>query len=663
VTAVSVTEVRNALRCPRLFTLGRRLGQSVVFPVSASSLGAVFHRIAERFSTSLANPPPAALELELSVGAERVSEVLSSWLARYLVAEIESTPALASMPAEVDDLAESLREPARYLSRRLPSAGPLLPALGRLLRGAEVGVEQVVETQAGPVRLSGRVDAIFAPSDERWEIVEYKLTDEQNSELDRAQVALYRHMLRDAGHASASAVILRFNPVLSETRVEPKEADALVGDRLLPLVQSMAEWAQHPELAPATKRRDLCPACPVRGACTDLHRDALPPRDEPPAGAPRPRPDPKGNVHVPEARVQSSSNPPQAFDEQGEREATELKALIVSILHQQGVNAVVRRPPMVGSRLIQIEVSVQRGRIATVDRAAEDVLHVLASQHDVQATYDHRGPLRAFVVSRKHPRTVQLSPLLESKRAWLAERPGRFVVGETVSGEVLTGDLSDSLSCHVLIGGMAGSGKSSLLKAIVYGMAECHPPSAVTFNLVDPKRVTFGSRTQASLGAHLAHRISYEVEEALSILEELVEEMEERYQRFEATNVEDLGSYNAAVSAGDSLPRRIVVIDEFQDLLSVKDSREAFLSVVQRLGAKARAAGIHLILATQRPDAKTVPGLIKSNMSGKIALRVQSHVDSKIVLDQTGAETLLGKGDLLANLGEGIVRAQAPWVE
>lgn len=105
------------------------------------------------------------------------------------------------------------------------------------------------------------------------------------------------------------------------------------------------------------------------------------------------------------------------------------------------------------------------------------------------------------------------------------------------------------------------------------------------------------------------------------------------------------------------------MIDEFQDLLSVKQSRDAFLSVVQRLGAKARAAGIHLILATQRPDSKTVPGLIKSNMSGKIALRVRSHVDSKIVLDQTGAERLLGKGDLIANLGEAPVRAQAPWVE
>jgi len=134
--------------------------------------------------------------------------------------------------------------------------------------------------------------------------------------------------------------------------------------------------------------------------------------------------------------------------------------------------------------------------------------------------------------------------------------------------------------------------------------------------------------------------------------------MEARYRRFEARGAEDIDDYNE--SADEPLPRRVVVVDEFQDLLADKAIRGAFLDGVKRLGAKARAAGIHLVLATQRPDRNTVPGEIKANLGGKIALRVQAMVNSRIILDQGGAEKLLGKGDLLADLGHGIVRAQAP---
>jgi S-DNA-T family DNA segregation ATPase FtsK/SpoIIIE len=102
------------------------------------------------------------------------------------------------------------------------------------------------------------------------------------------------------------------------------------------------------------------------------------------------------------------------------------------------------------------------------------------------------------------------------------------------------------------------------------------------------------------------------------------------------------------------------VIDEFQDLFTDKASSQAFFAGVRRLGAKARAAGVHLILATQRPDRETVPPIIKSNLGGKIALKVSSQTNSRIVLDENGAERLLGKGDLLASLGRGVVRAQAP---
>jgi S-DNA-T family DNA segregation ATPase FtsK/SpoIIIE len=136
--------------------------------------------------------------------------------------------------------------------------------------------------------------------------------------------------------------------------------------------------------------------------------------------------------------------------------------------------------------------------------------------------------------------------------------------------------------------------------------------------------------------------------------------MEERYKLFEAAQVMDIEEYNEQARQSERLNRRVLVIDEFQDLFTDKASSQAFFAGVRRLGAKARAAGVHLILATQRPDRETVPPIIKSNLGGKIALQVASQTNSRIILDQGGAERLLGKGDLLASLGRGVVRAQAP---
>jgi S-DNA-T family DNA segregation ATPase FtsK/SpoIIIE len=178
--------------------------------------------------------------------------------------------------------------------------------------------------------------------------------------------------------------------------------------------------------------------------------------------------------------------------------------------------------------------------------------------------------------------------------------------------------------------------------------------------LIDPKRVTFNvpSFKSAAL-AHLEGPIVYDADEAIPIVERLIETMEERYTLFERAQVGDIDEYN---EASEPLERKVVVIDEFQDLASDKASSKSFFEGIRRLGAKARAAGLHVILATQRPDRDVVPPIIKTNLGGKIALRVATQTNSRIILDEGGAERLLGKGDLLANLGHGVVRAQAALV-
>lgn len=657
-TDVSVTEVRNALRCPRVFALGRQLGQRVMFPMSASSLGSVFHRLADVFARGVEKPPARMAALGSSATATQVEGALRAWLLGLLVTELESADAYSSMPNEVDDLAEALRQFAAYLTAEVMRAKRRpADALTELVKATELEAEAVVSTAAGSVRVVGRIDALYAPSGRSHEVVEYKLTDESNAELDEAQVALYRLMLRMQHRIDAVPVVLRFNPALSATRLDAGRADALAEERLLPLIGRMATWIEDPSRAPAPRRRDLCPVCPMRGACADAYRDALPARDEPPSGALRPRPDPSGAVRAPElSLVEPSPEPDEDLD--GQREGAEVRDAIAAILDKLGVSATLGRTPEVGARLIGVEVTLLRGRVGSLDRAAQDVVHRLRAERHVDAQYEHSGGLRKFVVPRRNPRTVRLDRLLARSTSWLAERPGRFVLGEGTDNSPVRGDFSDPSCCHLLVGGMAGSGKSVLLRSLIASLVHAQAPSAITFTLIDPKRVSFGPLA-VSMAAHLTQPISFEAADAVRVLAELVAEMEERYQRLLAAKVQDLGEYNEVVPASEQLPRRIVVIDEFADLVIDKESKDDFLRAIQRLGAKARAAGIHLVLATQRPDRQVVPGIIKANMAGKVALRVQSGVDSRIVLDAPGAERLLGKGDMLANVGDGLVRAQA----
>jgi S-DNA-T family DNA segregation ATPase FtsK/SpoIIIE len=654
--AFSVTEIRNALRCPRIFALGRANGSAVAFPVGSSCLGAAFHRIVERFSKTVAAPPPDFANLGKGAALDDVDAKLRLWLLGFLEDELEEEPAYSTMPGEIDDLAQAIRELARHLAARLrPFDDKPSRALERLLKDAERPLEAVVDG----VLVRGTLDALYAAPDGSLDVVEYKLTDEANDALDRAQVALYAHMHETMERKTAKPVILRFMPMLRETTVGEAEASDMMARVVRPLLGKMQEWAKTPGSAPATERRDLCAACPMAGPCAATYPERVAPRDDPPACASRPRPDNRGSV-APAAPIPVTDAAPT--DDDGRREAESLRDRIVSELTKQGVMTVCPRPPTVGPTLYEIEVTRPRGSVKQLDQAANDVRHRLGSD-GIDVEYDARGGRRVFVVKRSMPRKVLLGPLLSELRPFLAEKPGRFIVGQRPTGEILTGDLSDASTPHLLVGGQSGSGKSFLLRALIASLVHYHAPSAIRFVLIDPKRVTFNQPAfRSAVSAHLDVPIVYDAEEAIPILERLIETMEERYELFEKTQVIDIDEYNDDARPSERLERKIVVIDEFQDLAADKASAKVFCDGIKRLGAKARAAGLHVILATQRPDKDTVPPIIKTNLGGKIALRVATQTNSRIILDEGGAERLLGKGDLLANLGHGVVRAQAPMV-
>ncbi len=192
------------------------------------------------------------------------------------------------------------------------------------------------------------------------------------------------------------------------------------------------------------------------------------------------------------------------------------------------------------------------------------------------------------------------------------------------------------------------------LRSLLLSLLVRHTLDNLKIALVDPKRVTFPEFEKMPW---LYSPIVKESDRAIALMEQLVAEMNKRYQRFEAASCGNLSDYNQKSS--QILPRIVCIFDEYADFMTEKDSRNALEQNIKRLGAMARAAGIHLIIATQRPEAKVVTPIIRSNLPGRVALKTASEADSAIILGgkQTTAAYLLGKGDLL--FGTSLQRLQS----
>ena len=209
-------------------------------------------------------------------------------------------------------------------------------------------------------------------------------------------------------------------------------------------------------------------------------------------------------------------------------------------------------------------------------------------------------------------------------------------LGVDIAGKPVFADLAKMP--HLLIGGTTGSGKSVALNCFILSLMSIKKPSELKFVLIDPKRIEFSVYNNQS---YLLGPVVTDNKQAASVLQYLVDEMERRYTLFEETMVRNIGEYN---DKGEFLPYIVCVIDEFADLIAADKNVDDH---VQRLAQKARAAGIHLILATQRPSVDVVTGVLKANFPTRMAFKVASQFDSRTILDMPGAENLLGRGDAL----------------
>ena len=242
------------------------------------------------------------------------------------------------------------------------------------------------------------------------------------------------------------------------------------------------------------------------------------------------------------------------------------------------------------------------------------------------------------------PASVRIRGVFDSNEWKAATSPLSFVVGRDISGNPIVADL-DKMP-HLLIAGQTGSGKSIMINTLLTSFLYRNSPSNLKMILVDPKRVELKPFDEIP---HLLAPVITEPEKTISALKWAVAEMERRYQSLSEANKRNIGEYNAA-RKDQTMPYIIIVIDELADLMMMA-ARDVETLVV-RVSQKARAVGIHLVLATQRPSVDVITGLIKANVPGRIAFTTVNDVDSRTILGQMGAEKLLGLGDMLFTNGQ-----------
>ena len=245
-------------------------------------------------------------------------------------------------------------------------------------------------------------------------------------------------------------------------------------------------------------------------------------------------------------------------------------------------------------------------------------------------------------IGNKKRAVVGLRESLDTDEFKNSPAPLLMALGKDVKGTPAFADLAEMP--HLLVGGTTGSGKTICLNSIILSLLYRNSPEEMKLVLVDPKRVEFPVYSNLD---HLLCPVIYDANQTLVALKWLVGEMERRFTVLAEGHSRDIGSYNQKQEkkGEDKLPYIVLIIDELADLMSVKGKE--IESYVVRLAQMSRATGIHLILATQRPSVEVITGLIKANITSRIALKVGSLIDSRTILDGSGAEKLLGKGDML----------------
>ncbi|MBC7225768.1 MAG: DNA translocase FtsK [Thermoflexales bacterium] len=419
---------------------------------------------------------------------------------------------------------------------------------------------------------------------------------------------------------------------------------------------------------PPARPRAARPAQPAARPSPRPAPSAPSPAERPAPAAPQPAPAPTAPARAVPAPPSASADfaepslPPLDLLDEGEEvglsdeEVRRKSRIIVETLAQFGLPVQVvevRRGPAVTQFGIAPGFTERPGpdgqrrphkvRVSQIAALADDLALALAAPSlRVEAPVPGRSVVGIEVPNDRVSR-VPLRSVMESEAFAAMDSPLTVALGEDVAGTPVVADLSTMP--HLLIAGTTGSGKSICIKALATCLAMTNRPDQLRFVMIDPKMVEL---VHFNGLPHLLGRTEVELERIGRVLRWVAHEMDERYRRFAAVGARHIDDYNEKVGRSDpslQLPRIVVLIDELADLMML--APEETERTICRIAQMARATGIHLVVATQRPSVDVVTGLIKANFPARISFATASQVDSRVILDMPGAETLLGKGDML----------------
>jgi S-DNA-T family DNA segregation ATPase FtsK/SpoIIIE len=461
-----------------------------------------------------------------------------------------------------------------------------------------------IDLGCGSLIISGRLDAVrFHPGHE-LEVVDYKLTHGDHMKHDLLQLAIYAKLLSLARPGLIFHGTLEYyEPELHEVAVSKEDLEGLFEDIVNPALQEIA-------------------------------------------GDKLPHSEPHEKILMPGRLEEKDAKGSKKDLSEAIRNCFADFKLEVEVLGQQDAPQLIRYrlKPAPGVKVVSL-----------ANRA--DDLKVALSLPQTPLVEPSKGAV-VIDIPKDKPDIVYWNAVVSDSEYRKHKSPVSFPVGIGVDNQAIVADFADPNTCHCIVAGASGSGKSEFLKSLVASLVLKNTPAKLKLTIIDPKILTFGNLSDLP---HLAAPVVTDVEAALPHMRDAAEEMDKRYQILFREGFENLS--DRFKSGKSDIHYHVIVFDEFADLiLSDKKTKKEFETVVSRLAAKGRAAGIHLVLATQRPDRNVVTGLIKANLPLKICMRVINASNSSIILDQTGGEKLLGRGDLLCDRGKGVERAQSPYI-
>jgi S-DNA-T family DNA segregation ATPase FtsK/SpoIIIE len=601
-TSITVTELKCASLDPewrRRWMMGKKPStRSFAPPGEPSVYGTLFHRIGDEFVGWLVESRRKAASI--SDAGDLWGELYERFGASRL-ARVAQTGHVES--------ALHLSEALKAFAKRVAGLRARTPAFKswRDVYLANEFVLKDVTVQAGgaALRVSGRLDAVRFDPEDAVEVVDYKLTHGNQFKHDLVQLAIYTRLLELARPGLKFKGMLEYyEPQLHAVAVAKDDLEAIFRDLVEPILLELA--GGKPSAAPALRHPVQMKAAPAAIAETE-------------------------SPDLSEAIRKCFADFKLDVEVIGRQEAPQL------------VRYRVRPAPGV--------------KVVSLANRADD-LKVALSLPLSPVIEPSQGSV-VIDIPKETPDIVRWNEVIRRPELIGNESPVAFPVGIGVGNHLLVADFADPNMCHGLVAGVAGSGKSEFLKSMVAALISRSRPTALKLTIIDPKMLTFGSLPSDL--SYLTEPVITDVNAAIPCLDKALDDMTARYRTMAAETFENLG---LRVQAGKTdIPYRVIVFDEFADLvLSGTDAKKEFERRVARIAQMGRAAGIHLVLTTQRPDKNVVTGLIKANLPLKICMRVVNTTNSNIVLDQPGGEKLLGRGDLLCDRGKGIERAQSPYI-